>query len=54
MPIETRKKKNPTPGAKKNRKTSARAAKVRKPAKKASIMTVPLPSNTNPDKAPVL
>ena len=29
------------------------AAKVRKPAKKASIMTVLPPSNTNLDKAPV-
>jgi len=54
MPIETRKKKNPTPGAKKNLKTSARAAKVRKVTKKSLIMKVPPPSNTNPDKAPVL
>jgi integrase len=54
MPIETRKKKNPTPGAKKNLKTSASAAKVRKVAKKSLIMKVPPPSNTNPDKAPVL
>ena len=49
MQIETHKKKNPTPGA----KTSAHAAKVRKPAKKAAIMKVSPPSNTIPDKAPV-
>ena len=53
MPIETRKKKNPTPGAKKNRKTSARATKVRKVAKKSAIIKVPPPSNANPDNNPM-
>ena len=53
MPIKTRKKKIPAPGAKKNRKTSASPTKIRKVAKKASIMKVLAPSKTNLDKAPV-
>ena len=48
MPIETCKKKIHT-----ILQVPRRTERPLRPAKKASIMTVPPPSNTNPDKAPV-